>query len=269
MEDTNNDQEKKEYLQSLKQDSEEWLEARRKYSLTASEFAAACGLSKSSSAQKLLDTKINEKLYSVALNGWEKEKIDPFVQEIMNWGKDNESIAFNIADDILSEFWVCKTGLWEISGTTFAASPDGVLYKEVSVGRGEKGKIIKPCGILEIKCPYTQNIYSEVMANGIPVAHFIQMIGQMIAVGVKIGYYVCWTPDITTMNIIDFSKDDELDILWDQIEKWLDDFIRHIDMRVKIRIQNKKYRKEFIEKYSSNCPIIYVASGKKTVSNLL
>src|ERR1017187_10556785 len=117
-------------MRTLKQGTPEWLRARTKFTLTVSEFGAACGFS---------NCKTRNALWKEKVTGV-KKKDNPYAQRLMEYGKQNEYKGRLMLDKVLpmmkhlpmymSDIWgdptndhmyVVDTGLWPIKGTTWAA----------------------------------------------------------------------------------------------------------------------------------------------------
>jgi len=192
---------------NLKQGSKEWRDARQKFTLTASEFAAAIGICPYTSRKELLERKL--------------QKIEVPVNFAMQWGINNEAEARDLAEQVLklaplpqgldnidtSDIVVVETGIWPIEGTSWAASPDGIVKTQY----GDPGSTL---GIMEIKCPY-----SQVLPTRIPPSHLLQMLGQMVAVGTDTGFYVSWTPQKMIIYTVTSCN-----ATWELMEGYLQEF---------------------------------------------
>ena len=218
-------------MRTIKQNSPEWLEARKKFVITSSEFATAIGADKTKSIRSLWKQKLLK----------QEPKRSNIELEALNWGLQNEVNGVKEFER-LTGYITKETGLWAIFPTEFeknnleerlnkektnleeqrpifAASPDRLVYDE-------KEELI---GVLEVKCPFRKQIYDCCKPNAhpdapdertIPLEHYIQMQGQMAAVECDVGFYCCWTPDHVTIFHVKFNH-----FLWKTlIEKKLQEF---------------------------------------------
>lgn len=183
------------YYHNLKQGSQEWLEARKEFSLTASEFGAALGLSKYKSAQRLLHMKRNNIT----------ETFSPFAQKyILGWGQNNEVNAVESFEDHMG-LRTQSCGLYPVESSEgqylFAASPDRLVLDRETSSRIE--------AVLECKCPYTKKVYASLLLKdcSMPNDHYIQVQAQLAATRLSFGYYVCWTPYHVVICLVKFDRE--------------------------------------------------------------
>lgn len=182
---------------SCTQDGDDWLEARKQYMLTGSEFGAAMGFGKYCS-RKLLYKRKKGILPVVNDKGNELS----FDLQITQWGKDMEHVAREVLEKELRQIYkapnltIRETGIHAIErvldGDTpwYGASPDGLITSPYPY---------KPCTV-EIKCPFSQKVYKELtefdpdIGPRLCLDYYIQVQAQMRAVGSKLSFFCCWTP---------------------------------------------------------------------------
>jgi putative phage-type endonuclease len=172
------------YFAHLEQGSEDWYRLRNNHMrLTGSEFGAALGIDPSTSRQLLWRKK------------FKPEEVKPhseFTQKILNWGKDNEktALAWFRASGALGMVsrQVTETGTWVFEeDKRLGSTPDGLVFDD-------DGFLY---AVLEIKCPYDQNVYAGLLDEENPYIkthHYVQVLMEMRVTGAKKAYYVCWTP---------------------------------------------------------------------------
>ncbi len=182
------------YYQTLEQGSQEWLEARKEFALTASEFGAALGLSKYKTAERLLHMKRNGM----------QETFSPFAQKfILGWGQNNEINAVESFEDHTG-LRTRSCGLFPVESSggqyLFAASPDRLVLDS-------DGTTVTH--VLECKCPYTKKVYATILLKDctIPNDHYIQVQAQLAATNLSEGFYVCWTPYHVAICLIKFDRE--------------------------------------------------------------
>ena len=175
--------------------------------LTASEFGAALGLNPYKSRQALWREKTG--------------KAEPFAgNEMTEWGNTYEPIAINAYEVETGEL----------------VTPAGFVLYEDWAGCTPDGYIGND-GLIEVKCPFSQNIYPEW-----PVYYRAQCIGQL---GITYRDFVdcwCWTPNGARVVERIYAVNE----IWHNMEAALKEFWQHvIDDREPKRA--KKFKFESLE----------------------
>ena len=167
--------------------TEEWHSARRRL-LTASDFAAACGLNQYSSRQKLFRLKTGREVFEG--------------NERTQYGNDNEATAIAryeaITGSLVSPGMFCTNPLYQNLGAT----PDGYIDDE---------------RLLEVKCP-VNGLYKE-----IPVYYLAQMVGQMEIADVDVCDFLAWTPEESKLWEVSRSK-----AAWEVMLPFLESMVNYI-----------------------------------------
>jgi putative phage-type endonuclease len=174
----------------MKPGSDLWKEQRRSI-LTASDFAAACGLNPYCSRQELWRRKIN--------------KTDIVINERMQWGMDHEQDAINAYE---------KATGWSVTPPTGLYRHD---HKYLGLGCTPDG-FVGDLGLIEVKCP-------QVMYRDIPIYYLTQMVGQLAILVREWCEFVVWTPDklkVWTVNDIDLSA-------WEWMLPFLEEFVYYLN----------------------------------------
>ncbi len=206
------------YYQNLEQGSQAWLEARKEFALTASEFGAALGLSKYKTPGRLLHMKRNNMT----------ETFSPFAQKyILGWGQNNEINAVVSFEDHMG-LRTRSCGLFPVESSDgrylFAASPDRLVVKEMIEDErvSNPKRYTVPVAVLECKCPYTKKVYPQLLLKdcSIPNDHYAQVQAQLAATQLSEGYYVCWTPYHVAICLIKFDRELWTTYLRPQLEEF-------------------------------------------------
>lgn len=148
----------------LQQRTDAWHKARRG-KLTASNFAAALGVSPYTSRQKLVRT--------MGGSGYQANSLPTNIA--CQWGTNNEPngiMEYTLAtgNRVATEWFVTHPHLHWLGG-----SPDGLVDND---------------GLIEVKCPFKQEVY-----NGVPVHYYPQVNGLMEICDRNWCDFVVWTPD--------------------------------------------------------------------------
>ena len=146
------------------------LDPRRKWLLTASDFASACGLNPYCSRQRLFRLKTGREVFEG--------------NDDTRYGERNEKLAIAkyeaITGSLVSPGRFCTNPLYPNLGATPDAFVDG--------------------RILEVKCPVS-GLYKE-----IPVYYLAQMVGQMEIADVGVCDFLAWTPEESKLWEVSRSK---------------------------------------------------------------
>eukprot|EP00741_Cyanophora_paradoxa_P009487 tig00000144_g9189.t1 len=146
----------------LQQGSAAWHAARRE-KLTASNFAAACGINPWKSRARLW----------AELSGIAEE--NNFDNPALTYGHDYEPLAVSIYKALNDNVDIQHTGLHEHKEMPFlAGSPDGLIGND---------------RILEVKCPYKGELYDSV-----PTYYMTQLQGLLDITGRDWAELFCFTP---------------------------------------------------------------------------
>jgi len=190
------DQKEMDRCRELKQCSVDWFKVRARLCFTGSKAASVLGVNP-------YETKTRYTLEKLKLIEKNTTISDTSMRNIQ-WGKIYERPALTLFEQLYYEHEghsqddIVETGLYIYKDDRrFGASPDSVITNSDN----------ECIGIVEVKCP--QKIYTSIKTKTpiIPINHYIQMICEMVCVGVDIGYYVCWTLDETCVLKIDgFEK---------------------------------------------------------------
>ncbi len=196
----------RDYFADISQEDPLWKRLREKFTMTASEFGPALGVSKNGSRNQCWAKKVHPE--TVAVNSYQQammdnghlgeEKCYTILEKELVQKIHRRSWDVNLAADPLTEAKVIslkQTGLWIISDhyewlgsdNTYAATPDGLVL--------ENGH---PVAVLEIKTPHKECVYSGLLLGKIEMEldHYIQVQAQMLAVAVDTCYYACYTPSL-------------------------------------------------------------------------
>lgn len=213
------------YFANIPQNDPQWLEIRKQFTMTGSEFAQALGISKYGSrnmlyAKKFDPSAIKQNAFRDMLmeNGklGEVQCMQILKTELPKFLYAQEEEPWMLLPDepvpCRNEYTVKETGLWiiqehydwENSEFNYGATPDGL----VCWGKGEE--II---ATIEIKTPSkTRDVYKGLLFQKIELEldHYVQVQSQLLAVGVNTAYYACYTPDKTVVirvrANVDFQK---------------------------------------------------------------
>lgn len=170
----------KEYYISLQQGSEEWLQARKDFDLTASELGAAIGLGRFRTPWQLFQSKVLG-----------EEELSPETEEIFEYGRQHEPVAVQHFSKHLKHLvagrsfsnrvQLTETGIWPLHYDTFTlgVSPDRLVLKDDQL-----------VASYEAKCPWGGKL-----SNPPHPEYLVQVHAQLQALDVNQGYLHCWTPD--------------------------------------------------------------------------
>lgn len=176
-------------MATLVQGSDEWLEKRKQYYVTASEVGTAIGVN-------IYESRYN--LYLKKKHG-KRDPVNDFKQQILNYGTSCEFVV----DSILRHkkgYEYKKVGIYEYN-KEIAGSPDGVLCR---LGDNCVYNV-------EIKCPWKCIPYESLPI--LPPCHYVQMMTQMAATKIHNGLYVCWTPsEIVYVHVV-FKEEHWMELL--------------------------------------------------------
>lgn len=168
--------------------------ARRTYHLNSSELGCLLGWGrfrtlKSTYDKKLMHYKIlkrfhrGEKCYQ-ELMGYDLLPVNPYVERILKYGRDNEPFAKNYIEEKLP-ITLYETGIHRINydsiDLSIGVSPDGIGVWDCCKTKTKFA--------LEIKCPWMRQFYEEPHTE-----HLIQMMAQMVALDLDRALYVVYVP---------------------------------------------------------------------------
>lgn len=105
--------------------------------------------------------------------------------DMTEYGNTHEHIALSALEKELNEIIESGNKFVLHDSLPFGASPDGYYQGNV----------------VEIKCPYSQEIYKD-----IPERYYFQMQMQMEVCNMPQAYFYIWTPNETKLQIVDRSK---------------------------------------------------------------
>jgi putative phage-type endonuclease len=200
------------YFSHINQGSDQWIELREEFVVTASEMAAAVGVDPFTSRNKLFGYKVDNRV----------PEFSEYQRLILDYGRREEENGFKNAARVLKHlgYGLQKTGLWVIlADPRLAASPDGIIIDPVT-------NVMQ--GILEIKCPVSGALYAGLVNTNefpqIKLAHMIQMHAQMSATGTSFGIYCVYTP--TEMVLIKVPYNAKF---WAEVKKRMEPFLRAVE----------------------------------------
>lgn len=190
----------------MKPGSKEWHEAREKL-LSASDFAAACGLNPYCSRQQLWKRKVN------------KTRIPD--NERMMYGREHEKDAIDayesITGNLVTSGALCTNARYPSLGCT----PDGFLEGLT--------------GVLEVKAPFG-GMYTD-----IPIYYLTQIVGQIEITGMFFCHFVAWRPEETKIWQINGTSQ-----AWEWMLSYLNEMLQFIGNKEKPpRFRNKPDKEEF------------------------
>lgn len=207
------------FFASIPQGSSDWHYLRKNVlKVTGSEFASVLGIDPYTSKKKLHENKV---LY---YNTGELPTKSLFQTKIMDWGVQNEEKAYHLFQQYITEkydalYQVKTTGTWIFTDDyRLGSTPDGLIGTKEGPS---------PCAVVEIKCPFRQSPYTELLnvSPYIKETHYIQMLMEMRAVDVADGYYVCWTPDQTLVAKVAYNKE-YADRVFDKVSAYARDYLQ-------------------------------------------
>ncbi len=165
----------------------------QKCDVTGSMCGSAIGLGKHKSLQQCFNEKKDSRIGI-------KQKRTPYEESILQYGKINECRGLRMAN----YFWDVKMNedffylpLLDGVDKRYGATPDGLL-----------GSI----GLIEVKCPWTKEIYKDIREGSIPLDHFCQIQMELACTARDFAVYVCWTPLETAIIEMKYSHE-----AWDDI----------------------------------------------------
>ena len=196
-----------EHYKSLKQGTEEWLQARKEFDLTASELGPALGLGR-------FHTRLQ--LYRAKKKVSSPKKEGKGTQTAFEYGRLHEADAaqeFQQSCCASSGFVLTETGIWPLYYDSFSL---GVSPDRLVIDPENEGAVV---GTYEAKCPV-----SGKLMNPPHPEYLLQVHAQIQAVGVREGYLHEWTPERSSYYHV--RRDD---LLWEAVIKAAELFvIRHL-----------------------------------------
>lgn len=191
----------------MKPGSEEYREV-TKTMLTASDFAAACGLNPYMTRQALWEKKVNGVIKPVneaMLRGIEDE------QKAVEWFKNDTGLP------VIYPVEFCRSDRYPDMGCT----PDA---------------LVGPYGLLEVKRPYS--VYSD-----IPTYYLTQIVGQMEIMDKEFCYFLAWTPEEQKLWLVKYNEN-----AWSWMLPYLEEMLRYVTEKKKPpRFRKKPDGREFRE----------------------
>lgn len=176
-----------------KMDDDEFEKIHQKCDVTGSTCGSAIGLGKHKSLAQHFREKKDSRI------GKKHERTD-YEKAILQYGKTNEIRGLRMATyfyniEFNSQFFYLP--LMKGFDSRYGATPDGLIDSD---------------GLVEVKCPWTKNIYTEIREGSLPLDHFCQMQMEMACSLRDYGIYVCWTPTETAILKINYNH-----AAWDDI----------------------------------------------------
>lgn len=202
----------------MKPGSEEYREATKSL-ITASDFAAACGLNPYMSRRALWEKKVNGVIKPIDDDA--RERMERGIRDeprAVEWFKKTTGLPVDYPVEL------CRSDRYPSMGCT----PDAL------VGDG---------GLLEVKRPYS--VYSD-----IPIYYLTQVVGQMevtktdlLFAPLPYCYFLAWTPEEQKMWLIKYSEE-----AWLWMLPYLDEMLRYVTEKKKPpRFKKKPDGREFRE----------------------
>jgi len=190
-----------EHYKSLKQGSEEWLQARKDFDLTASELGPALGLGR-------FRTRLQ--LYRAKKRASFPKNEDKGTQKAFEYGKLHEAdAAQEFQQSCASGFVLTETGIWPLYYDSFSL---GVSPDRLVIDPENEGVVV---ATYEAKCPV-----SGKLMNPPHLEYLLQVHAQIQAVGVDEGYLHEWTPERSSYYHV--RRDD---VLWEAVIKAASHFV--------------------------------------------
>ena len=189
---------------SLKQGSEEWLQARKDFDLTASELGPALGLGRFHTRLQLYRAKKKK--------GSPPKKEGKATQKAFEYGRVHEADAaqeFQRSCCASSGFVLTETGIWPLYYDSFSL---GVSPDRLVIDPENEGVVV---ATYEAKCPV-----SGKLMNPPHLEYLLQVHAQIQAVGVDEGYLHEWTPERSSYYHV--RRDD---VLWEAVIKAASHFV--------------------------------------------
>jgi len=186
-----------EHYKSLKQGTEEWLQARKEFDLTASELGPALGLGR-------FHTRLQ--LYRAKKKVSSPKKEGKGTQTAFEYGRLHEADAaqeFQQSCCASSGFVLTETGIWPLYYDSFSL---GVSPDRLVIDPENEGAVV---ATYEAKCPV-----SGKLMNPPHPEYLLQVHAQIQAVGVDEGYLHEWTPQRSSYYRV--RRDD---VLWEGVIK--------------------------------------------------
>jgi len=228
-----------------KQGTPEYWKLRNMYYVTGSEMASAIGISPYLSRAKLYDMKKRKLETPDEINN--QSDHSEFAINMMNWGKDNESVALELFRTYMDPIYSLEeTSLWEIEAPYYAATPDGLIRDK---------RTDELVGCVEVKCPWKKKIYAEVLAGTVPLYHYTQMIAQMVATGLDRCFYTVWTPTEFAVIEVPFNPK-----AWEWMLNYLSEFVEYLKNNIRPPNSPAKFRKiqlaRFLKEPQYECRLV-------------
>ena len=209
------DLEDRNHFRSVKQRSDEWYNLRKKSRLTGSTMYKALGL----------DTlRAQKEHFDVYVKGKQPKPILPQVQEMMNYGTENEINAIATLVGLILPalrppcFSVYELGCFSISGHhtehLLVVSPDGLAQCsqiENCEYRESHSQTHNKLGI-EYKCIFQSETSPNYPSYELPVRHVPQVLCTMAVLECTQLLLVTFTPSSVSVIIIDFDQ-----VLWNKL----------------------------------------------------
>jgi putative phage-type endonuclease len=197
----------------IEQGSEEWFKARLG-KVTASGVADVLAKTKTG-----VSASRGNYLIKLAIQRTTGVIEEGFINEAMQWGKDNEAQA-RVAYEIASNSFVDQIAFVEHPRIKwFGASPDGLVDAD---------------GLVEIKCPNSATHWEYFKAKAPPRKYFIQMQAQMACTGRQWCDFVSFDPrmpDRSRLLIVRVPRDNEFIA---DMEKDVQEFLDEVQVEVNL-----------------------------------
>lgn len=173
---------------------DEFEETHNKCDVTGSICGSSIGLGKHRSRTKCYEDKKNSRM------GLKPVERTAYEKCILQYGKDNEIRGIKMS----AFFWPIELNekffylpLSEGFDRRYGATPDGLIETD---------------GLVEVKCPWSKNVYDEVLAGSMPIDHFCQVQMELACTMRDYGIYTVWTPTKTAIVKVNYSQE-----AWDDI----------------------------------------------------
>ena len=187
----------------VKQRSEQWIGIRKKAMATGSTIYDAIGLR---------TLKQQNAHFDEVISNIKKPEPSEHVKEMMAYGTENEvhavaTFAGKVLPVLNPDLNLYEEGCYPftVHGVPIVVSPDGSCRSGVdeSVNFG-----------VEIKCPFPGKKYSTPVTYKMQKYYVPQVLSEMKALGTQKLYFICYSPESTTVHEVDFDEN-----LWNTIEQ--------------------------------------------------
>lgn len=199
-------------------------EKHNKCDVTGSTCGSSIGLGKHKSLSQCFKDKKDARIGI-------KRKRSEYEERILKYGKEYEICGVRMAN----YFWNVEYNttffylpLFEGVDKRYGATPDGLIDSD---------------GLLEVKCPWTKNIYEEIYEGSMPLDHYCQIQMELACTMRDYAVYLCWTPKETAIVKVLYNQE-----AWEDIYARIMIFSQYLNSKEEPSLKFKKGEKATLEK---------------------